>query len=605
MPAAYLSLILHAHLPYIRRAGRDASFEERWLFEGVIQCYLPLLRVFEGLVRDGIRARFTLSVSPTLAEMLADPLLMDRCARHLAALADLAARETVRTRADARFHRLAVAHRTELDALAADFESRGRRLLPSFAALRDAGLLDLVTTAATHGHLPLLGTVPSASRAQVRLGAESHRRTFGAASDGFWPPELAYRPGLERDFSAAGARWFCVETHGLLRADARPYFGTFAPVACPNGVAAFARDPDLARRVWDARLGYPGDPWYREYHRDIGYELAPGHLGPLAAPPGTRGPTGIKYHRVTGPAEDKRPYEPDRAAARVDEHAADFVRRAAARCAAAAPALDRPPQVTAPFDAELFGHWWHEGPAWLDAVARLSDGSGILELITPTGYLDRHPRLQRATPAESSWGAGGGHETWLHESTAWIWPRLHDAARRMQLMAEELRRTSNAEPESQQPTTNSQQPTANSRRLMAGDGQSPSSGCTASSPRNPLRSPDPRLPSPGSRLPALGPRPSAPGPPTSALRPPPSDLVARAARQAARHLLLAQASDWPFMIRNGRAADFAARMVRDHLRRFDYLEHAVRRGRVNPRRLAEIERETPLFAALETDGFAG
>ncbi len=597
MPAAYLSLILHAHLPYIRGAGRDASFEERWLFEGVIQCYLPLLRVFEGLLRDGIRARFTLSVSPTLAEMLADPLLMDRCARHLEALADLAARETIRTRSDARFHRLAVTHRTAVEALAADFESRGRRLLPSFAALRESGLVDLATTAATHGHLPLLGAVPSAVRAQVRTGAESHRRSLGAAAGGFWPPELAYRPGLERDFAAAGARWFCVETHGLLHADARPYFGTFAPVACPNGVAAFARDPDLARRVWDARRGYPGDPWYREYHRDIGYELAPGELGPLAAPPGTRGPTGLKYHRVTGPTEDKRPYEPARAAAKVEEHAADFLRRAAARCAAAAPALDRPPLVTAPFDAELFGHWWHEGPAWLDAVARLADGSGLLEMITPAGYLERHPRLQRATPAESSWGAGGGHETWLNEATAWIWPRLHDAARRMERMAEALRRTSNIERGDQQPTTNSQQPTANSRR--------PPSASRFPTPDSPLPSSGPRPSDPGSRTSDLDPRPSDLRPRSSDLRPPTSDLVARAARQAARHLLLAQASDWPFMIRNGRAADFAARMVRDHLRRFDYLDDAVRRGRVNARRLAEMERETPLFAALETDGFAG
>ena len=167
MPAAYLSLVLHAHLPYIRQPGTTASFEERWLFEAVAQCYLPLLRVFEGLARDGIRIRIAMSISPTLAEMLADPLLMDRCARHLDALADLAAREVVRTRADARFHRLATAHREAFVALAADFETRGRRLLPAFAALRDGGLLDLVTTAATHGHLPLLGAVPSDRKSVV------------------------------------------------------------------------------------------------------------------------------------------------------------------------------------------------------------------------------------------------------------------------------------------------------------------------------------------------------------------------------------------------------------------------------------------------------
>jgi len=629
MPAACLSLILHAHLPYIRHAGDAASFEERWLFEAVAQCYLPLLRVFEGLVRDGIRVRIALSLSPTLAEMLDDPLLMDRCAHHLGALADLAARETVRTRADARFHRLALAHRDAFAALAADFDARGRRLLPAFAALRDAGLLDLLTTAATHGHLPLLGAVPSAARAQVRLGASSHRRRFGAAAGGFWPPELAYRPGMERDFAAAGARWFCVETHGLLRASTRPQHGTFAPVACPNGVAAFARDPDLARRVWDARLGYPGDPWYREYHRDIGYELPPDALGALAAPPGARGPTGIKYHRVTGGEGDKRPYDPSRAAAKVGEHAADFLRRAAERCMAAAGAMDRPAHVTAPFDAELFGHWWHEGPAWIDAVARLAAGSGVVEMLSPSDYLDRHPRLQRATPAESSWGAGGGHETWLNEATAWIWPSLHDAARRMERLARETRRTTNSEHRT--PNIELHPPDPGSRPP---DLRPPlSAPC---SPLPALRSPLPALrssplalrssplalrsPTSDFRLPtpALRPPPSAPRPPSSdsrlpssdsrlppsAPRPPTSALVARAVRQAARHLLLAQASDWPFMIRNGRAADFAERMVRDHLRCFDYLEHAARHGRVNARRLAEMERACPPFPGLDAGGFA-
>lgn len=545
MPAATLSLILHAHLPYIRRPGAEAGFEERWLFEAVIQCYLPLLRVFEGLVRDGIRARFAFSISPTLSEMLADVLLMDRCAAHLAGLVDLADRETKRTREDARFHRLAHRHRDHFADLAKDFELRGRRLLPSFGALRETGILDLITTAGTHGHLPLLSTVPSASRTQVRIGIASHRRIFGGAPQGFWPPELAYRPGLEKDFASEGVRWFCVETNGLLFADTRPHYGTFAPIACTNGVAAFARDPDLARRVWDARQGYPGDPWYREYHRDIGYELDPRDLGALAAPPGARGPTGIKYHRVTGPAEDKRPYEPDRAAQRARDHAADFLRRAAARCAAAAPAMDRPPHITAPFDAELFGHWWHEGPAWLDAVARLAAGSGLVELTTPAVHLDRHPRIQLATPAESSWGAGGGHETWLNETTAWIWPLLHDAARRMERMAERV----------EQRTTNTEHRTSNDGR-----------GARSAVPR-------------------------------------PSSLVPRAIRQAARHLLLAQASDWPFMIRNGRAADFAARMVRDQLRRFDYLEDAVRRDRVGAARLAALERRDPPFANLELGGF--
>lgn len=544
MALANLCLILHAHLPYIRGPGPDAAFEERWFFEGVIQCYLPLLRVFEGLARDGVRARFTLSLSPTLIEMMDDPALCDRCARHLAELSNLAGRETARVRRDARLHRLAIAYRDAFADLAGDFDRRGRRLLPGFAAMRDAGLLDLITTAATHGHLPLLAAVPSATQRQIRVGAARFRSAFGFSSGGFWPPELAYRPGLESGFAEAGARWFCVDTRGLLRADVRPAYGTFAPVACPNGVAAFARDPELARRVWSAAEGYPGDPWYREYYRDIGFDLPPDALGRLAAPPGTRGPTGIKYHRVTGRTEAKLLYEPQRAADRAEEHAADFLRRVAQRCEAAASAMERPPLVTAPFDAELFGHWWHEGPHWLDTVARLAAGSGIVEMITPRDYLDRHPRLQLATPAESSWGEGGGHETWLNESTLWLWPRLHDAARRMDALAS----LPSAPAARGRRAACSRAAMIRANSAGAGDGQQE-----------------------------------------------------RVRQQAARHLLLAQASDWPFMIRHGRAADVGERMVRDHLAHFDYLEAAARRGRVDGRRLAALEAQTPVFGNVAAE----
>jgi len=305
-----------------------------------------------------------------------------------------------------------------------------------------------------------------------------------------------------------------------LRADARPAYGTFAPVGCPNGVAAFARDPDVVRKVWSATDGYPGDPWYREYYRDIGFELPADALGYLAAPPGSRGPTGIKYHRVTGRTEDKQPYDPSRAREQASAHARDFLRDVAARCRIASPAMERPPLVTAPFDAELFGHWWHEGPVWLEEVVRGAAASGVVETIAPDAYLDRHPRLQRATPAESSWGEGGGHETWLNEDTLWIWTRLHDSARRLE-------------------------------HWEAGGGA-----------------------------------------------PDPDD---RCRRQAARHLLLAQASDWPFMIRHGRAADVAERIARDHLDQFDYLEAAAREGRIDDARIGDLERQMPIFSRRTTN----
>lgn len=474
MACAYLGIVLHAHLPDLRE-NSPGAFEERWLFEAVIESYLPLIRMLERLRDDGVAGRLTVSLSPTLCAMLDDDALLERCARHMSALIDLTAREERRHAWDVRFRRLATRWRRRLTELSEDFEHRRRRLLPSFDRLARDGVLELITTAATHGYLPLLGMEPPAAQAQIRIGMAEHRRRFQTAPVGFWPPELGLAPGLENDVVAAGAAWICADAHAALWADRRPHYGTFAPIACPNGLAVFPRDAELSRCVWSAHDGYPGDPWYREYHRDIGFELSPRELGELAAPPGARGPTGIKYHRVTGGSGDKEPYDPDRAADTARRHAADFLDRTAGRAWRAAAAMDRPPLLVAAFDAELFGHWWHEGPLWLEAVIRGAAAGGILELITPTDYLQRHPRLQCATPAESSWGAGGGHETWWNEITAALWARMHRAARRL---------------------------AARTRR------------------------------------PRLAPERTA---------------------EAARHLLIAQASDWLFMIRNNRAAAYATR----------------------------------------------
>jgi 1,4-alpha-glucan branching enzyme len=235
-----------------------------------------------------------------------------------------------------------------------------------------------------------------------RWGAEFFRRTFGPTR-GLWLPECAFYPGLESELRAQGFSWFVVDTHGLHHASHRPQHGVLAPIACPNGVAAFGRDPDSSRQVWSAQEGYPGDFFYREFHRDIAHQRSLEHLGPCLLDGAIRVPTGLKYWRVTG-SDEKALYEPERAQERVREHARHFV---AARCAQlerAAPGMDRPPLALAPYDAELFGHWWFEGPQFLEQVLREAAAGG-LELLTPSDYLDRHP-VCSAPPRARRAGAG-------------------------------------------------------------------------------------------------------------------------------------------------------------------------------------------------------
>ena len=528
MPSGYIALLLHAHLPYIRHPEHESFLEESWLFEAITECYIPLLQAFERLADDGIRFRITVSLSPPLVAMLRDPFLQERYLAHMSKLLRLADQEVHRTHSDPRFAPLARMYRRLIAETVALFDVRYRRdLAAAFAELERAGVLELVTTAATHGYLPLLRHAPGSVRAQVLVGADSHQRAFGRAAPGVWLPECGYYPGLETVLEEAGYRYFFLDTHGLLNADSRPERGIRAPVACPNGVAVFGRDPLASRQVWSAEEGYPGNPRYREFYRDVGFDLDCDYVQPFILDGHTRVHTGLKYYRITGKTERKEPYDPTAARAQTATDAAHFISLLRGTLQAESSSAAAPPLIVAPYDAELFGHWWFEGPLWLESLIRqLAGRPGELELITPSDYLSRHPTLQIATPSASSWGEHGYNEFWLNPGNAWIYPQLHRAAQRMHDTAAAL----------------------------------------AANPRD--------------------------------------SLPHRALRQAARSLLLAQASDWAFIMRAGSAVEYAHRRIRDHLSRFQYLEQSARTGRVDERRLRALELMDNIFPDIDFTLFA-
>ena len=430
MSQGYLSIIFHAHLPFVRHPEHQDSLEESWFHEALTEVYLPLLSVLEGLVADGVDFRLTFSFTPTLLSMLLDPYLQSRYLQRIERLIALAEKERERTAQQPEYHRLARLYHQRFLQLRDAFANRyGRNLVEAFRRFQELGKIEILGSAATHAYLPLLSVNPSAVRAQVQTGIAYGEQVFGRKPRGFWLPECGYCPEVGRVLGDEGVRFTILETHGVTRAEPRPKQGTFAPIYTPWGLTAFGRDPESSRQVWSSVEGYPGDYEYREFYRDIAYDLDIDYLRPYIHPDGIRLDTGIKYYRITGKTNHKQTYVPERAEKKAEIHAGNFILNRRKQIEYAASAMDRKPLVVAPYDAELFGHWWYEGPRWVNSVVRkIASGQGSLRLITLSEYLEEYPSNQLAVPAISSWGYEGYNDVWLNGSNDWIYPHLHRAA---------------------------------------------------------------------------------------------------------------------------------------------------------------------------------
>ena len=321
----YLALILHAHLPFVRHPEHEKFLEESWLFEAITETYLPLLEIMNGWHRDGMEARLTLTLSPTLCVMLQDPLLQERYFRHLASVMELAEKELHRTHWEPAFQELARLYHRRLATTRDRYLASGGDLVGAFRRFQDLGQLEIITTAATHALLPLLANHPPSVRAQILVARDHYRECFGCDPRGIWLPECAYFEGVETFLQEANLRWFTVDAHGLLHAKPRPRYGVFAPVFTPNGIAAFGRDAESSRQVWSRTEGYPGDARYRDFYRDLGFDLDLDYVRPHLPSPENRGFTGVKYYRITGGAGPKEIYGRDEALKAADEHAQHFL----------------------------------------------------------------------------------------------------------------------------------------------------------------------------------------------------------------------------------------------------------------------------------------
>lgn len=607
------TFVLHSHLPYARLAGRWPHGEE-WIHEAASETYIPLLDALYDLRDEGVPFRLTVGITPVLAEQLADPDVLDHLDEYLDDKIARAKQDVLRFRGeeevagvpreaaeegelppvdraavDAAFERArqaALAAEDDEDALLPPPEPKpwwvghkhleylagfyqqfyervkdsldrryNRDLIGAFRRLQDEGYIEITTSAATHGYLPLLGR-DSAIRGQLRVGVQSYRRFFGREPRGIWLPECAYRPayydangvvrpGIEYFLRQEGLKLFFSETHlitggapvGVAAGEAigpygeikRRYLVPMSAKPIPaeplttfrayyvsdttagphadehSGVAVIGRNNETGQRVWSADWGYPGDFDYREFHRKDGI-------------------SGLQYWRVTGAKVDlgdKDFYHPDWAENKVRMHAQDFAALVERILQAQWDTGQGYGIISSNYDTELFGHWWFEGVEWLKQVLRLLAANPKVDLVTASEYLEAHPPQRVIHLPEGSWGAGGNHFTWDNNDTHWMWTPIHEAEQRMEWLANTYKNRYHDE---------------TYRGVL---------------------------------------------------------------NQAARELLLLESSDWPFLVTTGQARQYAIQRFSQHLERFNELADSIERGQPDVTLAARLWERDRLFPDID------
>ena len=523
------ALVLHTHIPWVLGHG-NWPHGAVWLYEAAAETYIPLLDALNRLSDDGLRAGATIGITPVLAEQLTHPAFAPGFNEYLKVKIEAAIDDgrNFSKQSEDHYAYLADFWRSFYQDISNSFNERyNRDLVRGFRDLQDKGMIEIITSCATHGYLPLISNDPSV-RAQVQTGVDVYRRHFGRDPVGFWLPECAYRPaykwisptdpecepldrvGVESILAEAEIRYFMVDTallkggksvgvylarfEGLRKlweqfeseARIRPEREDLSPhrVYSVGGdssqpVAVLTRDPQTGMQVWSGKHGYPGDGNYLEFHKK--------HF-----------PGGHRYWRVTQADVDlhqKEPYYPEHVDSRVAENADHFVGLVEKSLQMEVAGSNSTAILCAPYDTELFGHWWFEGVKWLEQVWRKLAHSDV-QPITGSEALERAGSVSSISLPEGSWGEGGFHQIWFNPDTEWCWKLIHNAE---SVMVDRVERFTSDE----------------------------------------------------------------------------RDTVRELLEAMGRELLLLQASDWTFVITTGSAPDYAEQRLRDHYSTFETLRRLL------------------------------
>jgi len=523
--SGYLIFVLHSHLPYVRHPGYKPFLEENWLNEAILETYIPLIRSFRALKRDGVRFNITMSFTPPLISMLEDEYLQENFRKKIDELIYLANKEVKRTVYDPHLNYLSQVYLANFEDIKRIFLELDRNVINGFREFHQEGYLETITSPATHGFLPLMESEPSSVLAQIRVGRKMYRKTWGHDPRGIWLSECGYYPGLEKILADEGFRYFFADSHAVDHAIPRPKFGVYAPVEIGNGVFGFGRDEESSSQVWSAKEGYPGDFRYREYYRDIGFDLDYDYIKEHLHVETIRSNTGIKYHRITGKTDYKDYYHPDWAMEAAGNHADDFLRRRIAQCKILKERNGQPAIIVSPYDAELYGHWWYEGPKFLEFLfKKIHFNQNEVDTIHPMNVVALLHRIQSVKMDYSSWGENGYSDVWLNSTNDWIYRYLLSASIQMNEYSHKYKGTTN-------------------------------------------------------------------------------EMFRRTLNQMARELLLAQSSDWAFIMKTGTMVDYAVKRTKIHINLFNELENMIKNEEIDSERLTEIEGEHPIFPDIRFEDY--
>ncbi len=563
----YFTFVLHSHLPYVVGHGTWPHGTD-WLYEAACETYLPLLNVLNRLVREGISPQITLGLTPILLEQLASPEFKEGLKGYIQAKIDIAKenKETFTSTGEKQSSRLASFWYDYYQERLSDFKTSYQEdLILAFKRLQSLGQIEIMTSSATHGYLPLIGE-DVCIEAQIKQGVSTYLKYFGERPRGIWLPECAYRPGYEWapplgkgrkkrrkgiDYFLAqnGLKYFIIDTPMLKggktigvylerfkalaelwrqfkkgyrprpEKEERTPYEVYYLKGSGEGreVAVFTRDPITALQVWSGEHGYPGDGWYLDFHKK--------HF-----------PGGLRYWRVTSSQSDlgsKLIYQPEKVKERLRENASHFVSLVQGSLKNHFSKTHSPGIVTAPYDTELFGHWWFEGPEFLYLSLKGMSKDPEIELTTCSRYLEKSLPQTIIELPEGSWGEGGFHWIWFNQGTKWVWRCIYQAEREMKGIL-------------------------------------------------------------------------------SRLRPPLNHLKKRLLKQLARELLLLESSDWPFLISTWSARDYAEIRASRHYENFQRIYGMIegllagkRVTRSDRAFLTECEKRDHVFSEIDPDWWRG
>jgi 1,4-alpha-glucan branching enzyme len=532
-----IHLLLHAHLPFVREPSYDRFLEENWFFEAMAETYLPIIQMLNRLEEKGVPGTLNFSVSSVLLAMLTDRSLLDKFSRHLHKQLELLEREKVRLQNDSEFMEVVNFYYRRQIALINTWERDcGCEIIPALKRLEQIGKINLLTCVGTHPFLPAYQNDVEAIRLQLKITVRAFEDAFGKKPCGLWLPECGYFEGLDAILAEYGFKYFFLETHGVLLAKPAPKYGVFAPVKTPAGLYCFGREQSSSMEVWSRKTGYPGHPEYREFFKDIAHERESEYLGDYFLAAGTHIETGLKYYRITG-SENKEVYRPWNALRLVEDHARLFVANREETVSNLLPNMEgNKVSILCPYDAELFGHWWFEGPLFIEKMFERAASSNVVEMASLEDSVDVAKNAADSgvhAPIFSSWGEGGFGEVWMNDAVSFQYPLFF----RMRGMMNDLKNR----------ICRAGKVAGTARRSKAAK----TSGTAAT--------------------------------------------MKRFLAQMARELVLFQASDWAFMIHNNSAADYARARLNGHYENVCALYAEAVKAKPRLQLLKTLEQKNNLF----------